>query len=134
MMSPTATSELLLEIEDGDNAPLTLASAVALAPVPRLTFKASAGSYRLLLGNVQAQPPSYELDQLRREVLDYAAVPVPAQWLAATAATPGARTLTGLMREPPATAVLWGALGLAVVVLLALTRRILRDGSRTSDG
>jgi hypothetical protein len=118
--------ELVLEIDDGDNAPLTVQSATALVPVPRLTFKATAGEYRLLFGNDEVEAPSYELDRLRREVLDYSAVPVPAEWLDATAATGGPRRLGQVLREPPATAVLWAALATAVVVLLVLTRRIVK--------
>jgi hypothetical protein len=118
--------ELVLEIEDGDNAPLTVQSATGLASVPRLTFKAAAGEYRLLLGNDDVQAPSYELDRLRREVLDYTAVPIPPAWLDTTVTNPGGRRITAVLREPPATAVLWAALGTAVVVLLVLTRRILR--------
>ena len=38
----------------------------------------------------------------------------------------GPRRLGQVLREPPATAVLWAALGTAVVVLLMLTRRILK--------
>ena len=94
--------------------------------MPRLTFKATAGEYRLLLGNDDVEAPSYELDGLRQEVLDYSATPVPAAWLDVTSPT-GGRRLGQMLREPPATAVLWAALGTAVVVLLVLTRRILRS-------
>lgn len=101
-------------------------SATGLVPVPRLTFKATAGEYRLLFGNDDVEAPLYELDGLRQEVLDYSAVPVPATWLDVTTPSGGPRRLGQVLREPPATAVLWAALGTAVVVLLVLTRRILR--------
>ena len=59
-------------------------------------------------------------------MLDYSAVPVPSGWLDVTAPTGGPRRIGQVLREPPATAVLWAALGTAVVVLLVLTRRILK--------
>ena len=63
------SSEWWLEIADGDSAPLTLLEAQAVVPVPRVTFKAAPGSYRLLLGNTEAAAPSYELGVLRQEVV-----------------------------------------------------------------
>ncbi len=125
-LGAVAAPDLVLEIDDGDNAPLTVLSATGLVPVPRLTFKATAGEYRLLFGNDDVRAPAYELDGLRQEVLDYSAVPVPAGWLDVTGPSGGPRRLGQVLREPPATAVLWAALGTAVVVLLVLTRRILR--------
>ena len=126
-LGTVAAPDLVLEIDDGDNAPLTVLSATGLVPVPRLTFKATAGEYRLLFGNDDVRAPAYELDGLRQEVLDYSAVPVPAGWLDVTTPS-GGRRLGQVLSEPPATAVLWAALGTAVVVLLVLTRRILRAG------
>ena len=118
--------DLVVEIENGDNAPLTVRSAAGIATVPRLTFKAGPGEYRLLLGNATADAPSYEIDALRRDVLDYSAVPVPAGWLAATAPNPDReRSVADVVRETPPTVILWSALGVAIVVLLLLTRRIL---------
>jgi hypothetical protein len=125
-LGSVTASDLVLEIDDGDNAPLTVLSTTGLVPVPRLTFKATAGEYRLLFGNDDVQAPSYELDGLRQEVLDYSAVPVPSAWLDLTGPSGGPRRLGQVLREPPATVVLWAALGTAVVVLLVLTRRILK--------
>jgi hypothetical protein len=125
-----STKELILEIEDGDNAPLTLQQAQGVAPVPRVTFKAGPGDYRLLLGNLEAEAPSYELGALAREVLAYTAVRVSLEDAPAPGANPVyERRATDIIREAPPGAVLWGALGVAVVVLLGLTRRIL---NRTS--
>ncbi|MGE0464124.1 MAG: DUF3999 family protein [Vicinamibacterales bacterium] len=125
-----AAGELTLEIDDGDNAPLTLRQAQAVAPVPRVTFKAGPGAYRLLLGNDEATPPSYELGTLAREVLAWSAVPVAVPDPLGPAANPAyERGVTDLIREAPPALVLWGSLGVALVVLLGLTWRILRRTS-----
>ena len=125
--------DLVVEIENGDNAPLTVRSAAGIATVPRLTFKAGPGEYRLLLGNATADAPSYEIDALRRDVLDYSAVPVPTGWLAATAPNPDReRSVADVVRETPPTVILWSALGVAIVVLLLLTRRILGAPRRSA--
>lgn len=127
-VSATATI-LTVEIADGDNAPLTVRTATGLVAVPRLTFKAGPGEYRLLFGNDRVPPPSYELGLLREEVLAYSALPIAAVDIQPAAANPEhTRALAEMMRQAPPTVVLWSALGLAVVVLLALTRRILAAG------
>lgn len=69
--------ELALEIEDGDNAPLTLTAARARVLTPRLAFKwkGSKGGLRLVYGSRRATAPHYDLGTLRGEVLAYAAQP-----------------------------------------------------------
>jgi hypothetical protein len=125
---------LLIEIADGDNAPLTLQAAQGVVPVPRVTFQAAPGEYRLLLGNQDAQSPSYELGSLRREVLAYAAVPLELPPLATNAVNPGyERGISDYIREAPPRAILWTALGGAVIVLLLLMRRILTRPERGDD-
>ena len=132
--SVTATS-LILEVRNGDNAPLTIRGAFGVAPVPRMTFKAGAGEYRLLLGNAQAAAPTYELEALRQEVLAYSALPLGGDALQPVVANPDyARDVSDVLREAPPAAVLWGALGVAVVVLLALTQRILKKGAPDPRG
>lgn len=122
--------ELILEIADRDNAPLTLLQAQGVVRVPRLTFKAASGDYRLLLGNPDAAPPSYELGGLRREVLAYSAVPLTLDADEMARPNPAyERSVTDLLRDAPPRAVLWTALGVALVVLLALTRGILKRTS-----
>ena len=126
------TAELVLEISDGDNAPLTLLSAQAVIPVPRVTFQAAPGDYRLLLGNPAATSPSYELEALGREVLAYAAVPLEIPEGEVEPANPGyKRGMAELVRDAPPAAVLWTTLAVALIVLLVLTRRIL---TRTASG
>jgi len=121
--SPVA--ELTLEVEEGDNAPLALRRAAGVVAVPRVVFKAAAGRYRLLLGNSDAVQPRYDLASLRREALAYSAVAVeagPAQDNPAFRRRPWER-----LAEAPPTLLLWSALGGAVIVLLLLTARVLRQ-------
>jgi len=118
-------AELRLEIGDGDNAPLSVTGATGRVPLPRLLFKADVGSYRLLLGNPDAAAPRYDLLSLRREVLAYSARPVEA-----SPAEPNPafrRSAAGYFRDTPPTALLWGALVVAVGALLFVTTRVLRQ-------
>jgi hypothetical protein len=121
--SPVAA--LLLEVEEGDNAPLPLQRVAGLVRVPRVVFKATAGRYRLLLGNPEAAPPRYDLAALRREVLSYSAVGLEAGVAEDNAAL--RRRLWGRLGAQPPGLLLWTALGGAVVALLLLTARILRQ-------
>jgi hypothetical protein len=78
------------------------------------------------MGNPEAQPPSYELDLLRQEVLAYAAVPLDTPGTTPASDNPNYRRgVADVVREMPPRAVLWTALAIAVLALLALTRRIL---------
>jgi hypothetical protein len=120
-------ARLQLEVRDGDNAALTLSKAEAVVWVPRLTFKATAGTYRLLFGNREATTPTYDLASLRQDVLAYSATPIDAKALQPLAANAdyarGAGDLVqGLARGP----VLWGLLGVSIVALIWLTRVILK--------
>ena len=115
---------LTLEIADGDDARLTVTSVQGRVALPRLVFKAAAGSYRVLLGNAEAAAPRYDLSSLRQEVLSYSARPVQAS---AMQANPEFRRSAGeYFRGAPPTALLWGTLVVAVVALLLLTVRVLR--------
>jgi hypothetical protein len=123
--SPQGVRELEIEVEDGDNAPLALASVEGIVRVPRITFQAGAGAYRLLLGNREAAPPQYDLASLRREVLAWSAV---AATPGASRANPAFRRFAGeLLGDAPPTLLLWGTLLATVAVLLWLTVRVLRQ-------
>jgi hypothetical protein len=117
---------LFLQIEDGDNAPLTLEKARATVMVPRVVFKLKPeeDNYHLLLGNEQAQPPRYDIQALRREVLAYSAVPASLGPLEANAAY--RRFAADYFKSAPPTLLLWGVLLVAVAGLLALTVRLLK--------
>jgi len=124
-LDETARERWTLEIDEGDNAPLTLRSVHAAVAVPRLAFKAAAGSYDLLFRNEEAPPPRYDIASLRREFLSYSAIPASAE---ALESNPGHRRLLGeYWTQAPPTVLLWGTLLFAVVVLLLLTMRILRQ-------
>ncbi|HET9315153.1 MAG TPA: DUF3999 family protein [Vicinamibacteria bacterium] len=122
---PERVREVELEIENGDNAPLALSSAEGVVRVPRLTFQAGPGSYRLLLGNADAAAPRYDLASLRREVLAFSAVAAP---LGPSRANPAFRGVAGdLLKDTPPTLLLWGTLLATVGALLWLTMRVLRQ-------
>lgn len=122
------SAALLLEIMDGDNAPLTMTEAWGIVRVPRATFKLKpepGGRYRLLLGNDQAEPPRYDLQSLSQEVLAYSAAPVK---LGGIAPNPAFRRALGdYFRSAPPAAILWGALLAGVLALLLLSVRILKQ-------
>jgi hypothetical protein len=119
--------EVVLEVEDGDNAPLTLASAQGVVRVARVAFKAGPGSYRVLLGQRSAAPPQYDLASLREDVLAYSALPVSPGVLGANS---GHRRDPGeYLVDAPPTLLLWGSLAAAVLGLLYLTARIVRQPS-----
>jgi len=123
--NPEPVRELEIEVENGDNAPLVLASAEGFVSVPRLTFQAGSGAYRLLLGNAEAVAPRYDLASLRREVLAYSAAAVP---LGASRANPAFRRYAGdFLKDAPPTLLLWGTLLATVGALLWLTLRVLRQ-------
>jgi len=118
---------LVVEIADGDNAPLTLTKAEAVVLVPRVTFKATGGTYRLLLGNRDADAPTYDLAALRQDLLAWSATPIDRRALAPVASNRGYRrgasdVVQGLATGPW----MWAALGLSIVALLWLTRTILK--------
>ncbi len=117
-------SELTLQVDEGDNAPLTLTAARAVVRVPRITFQAGSGSYSLLLGNRDATGARYDLTSLRQEVLAYSALAASAS---AAEANPAYRRFVGdYWNDAPPTLLLWGTLLVAVVALLLLTARVIR--------
>lgn len=117
--------EVVLEVEEGDNVPLRIERARAVVRVPRLAFKARPGQYRLLLGNEDIDPPRYDIASLSREFLTYSAIVIEAGPLAGN---PGHRRRAAeYLKDAPPTLLLWGTLGVAVVALLLLTARILKQ-------
>lgn len=117
---------LVLEIDDGDDAPLHIVAARALLQLPRLAFQLTPelGECRLFLGNPEAEPPRYDVQMLRRQVAAYAVVPLPALLLQAnTAYRPRAGEY---VRSAPAALILWSTLLLMVLVLVVLMVRLVR--------
>jgi hypothetical protein len=116
--------ELILEIDDQDNPPLTLVHARGVLRAPRLAFKLAPGEgYRLLLGNPEVAPPQYDIETLRQAVLSYNALPAQLDRLQQNRSY-RARSSDYLLHAPP-TALLWGSLLVAVAVLLLITIRLL---------
>jgi hypothetical protein len=115
---------MTLEVDDGDNAPLDLRSAVAIVRVPRIVFKAAPGNLRLLLGNRGAEAPRYDIAGLRSELLAYSAI---AAHAGALAENQGSRPgLLSGFETAPRGAVVWAAIIVAIVALVGLTLKTLK--------
>jgi hypothetical protein len=65
----TPLAGLELTVHDADDAPLTLKAARTRLAMPTLYFAAAPGSYALLVGHPQAEPPHYELASARQALL-----------------------------------------------------------------
>jgi len=120
---------LALVVDDGDDAPLPLAAGTAQVLLPELFLVAPAGRYTLLLGNPDVAAPRYELERVREIVLAASSRPVEAGALAPNPAYSlrarlgGEDGPSGLLR----TGLVWGALLVAVAVLVALTLRLVQQ-------
>lgn len=122
-------AHLRLEIDNGDNPPLALRSATGLLALPRLAAKLDGSTrYRMLFSAASVDPPRYDIETLRRELFDYAAVRA---GLGARSANPQYRARAADLLQNAsstnATWVLWGVLALAMLSLVALTLRLLRQ-------
>lgn len=118
-LPPVDTTDLRLRVEEGDNAPLPLTSARLMLPGYRLRFFRGAGEQlRLAYGRPTLDAPRYDIQLLTADVLGRPASEVRAS------GEPSTRASTGMPLVSPR--VFWGALGIAVVVLLALAVRLMR--------
>jgi hypothetical protein len=128
---------LELEIEDGDDRPLAFRSARLRVPVTDLYLAAPPGRYFLLLGNPQANPPSYELERAREVVLAVASAPVVAEDTVPNPAYSARLRLAERTEHAAPQIVLWSVIALAVVGLTVLTLRLARSegtpGGNTSQ-
>ncbi len=116
--------ELVLEVDNGDNPPLDITQVLGVISVPRVIYKGDAQKeYRLLIGNPEAQTPTYDLASLRDVLIDY---PARLVVLGSLVPNPGFRPPSNYFREGRMNLVLLGVLGLCVVVLLGLSLRLLR--------
>ena len=121
-------AQLRLEIDHGDNPPLSLRQASGHLTLPRLAAKLDGSTrYRMLFSAASVDPPRYDIETLRRELFDYAAVRA---GFGPISANPQYRTRAAdLLQDASstsATLILWGVLLLAMVALLGLTLRLLR--------
>lgn len=115
-------TELLLVVDEGDNAPLPIASAKLLLPSYRLRFYHPPGSaLRLAYGRDDLQSPRYDLALLAQQVMG-----APARDVAATA---GAADTAAARNEPRLISplVFWILIGAAVVVLMGIIARLVKQ-------
>lgn len=122
----TRLARLELEVEDGDDAPIEIASVVAPLALPRLLIAAPAGAYALLAGNPDADPARYEIERARDVVRDLRTVPAtagPGSDNAAWTGTPGGSARRRALLQQVA---IWSAIVLAVAVLGVVTLRLVR--------
>jgi hypothetical protein len=116
------TADLVLRVEEGDNAPLPLASARLMLPGYRLRFYRGAGeSLRLAYGRPNLEAPRYDIQLLAADVLGQPATEIRAL------AEPSERASMTLSNLSPR--VFWGVLGIAVVILLGIVVRLVRNAS-----
>lgn len=106
-----------LVVEEGDNAPLPLAPPRLLLPTVRVRFFHPGGGLRLLYGQPGLAAPRYDLGLLAPRLLGEAAREV--------ALVPGKVPAAG--RDALPRQAFWGVLLLAVVALLFLLGRLLRE-------
>lgn len=122
---PVRADRLIVEIDDGDDAPLSLTSASNTFIVPNLYLAAEPGRYDIVMGYPDARSPRYELERVRSTVLAVPAAPAalgdletnprfsgPHRW---STSTDWRQWLMGL------------ALCLAVIVIVWLTLRVARE-------
>ena len=118
--------ELLVLVEEGDNAPLPLTAARALLPAYRLRlFRERGAALRLAYGRRDLAPPRYDLALLGPQVLGVAAVEI----AAAGEQPPRSAASTAALVSPR---LFWAILVAAVVVLLALVARLLKKEERST--
>lgn len=122
---PTRVSSLDLIIADGDDAPLDLGSITARIPAPNLYLAAEPGSYEVLMGFPEAQPPHYELEKIRSTVLAVPAATVTSGSLEDNPLYSAARRFSGAANMQKI--LMWAVLGLAVIILVLMTLRTARQ-------
>jgi hypothetical protein len=124
-VDPTRVVGLELEIEDGDDAPLDIFRVLARSSVPDIYTAAVVGEYDLLLGFPDAAAPVYELERIRSTIL---AVPAGMVTAGELESNPDFSPASRLSRSGGAQQLLlWGVLGLAVIILVIVTLRAARQ-------
>ena len=112
--------EVLVIVQEGDNSPLPLASAQLLLPAYRLRlFRQRDAALRLAYGHDVLSSPQYDLALLAPQVLGVAATEVA---LGPELETSAGSTPAALLSPQ----LFWGALIIAVAVLLVLIARLMR--------
>jgi hypothetical protein len=118
-IDPVDSAELLVVVDEGDNAALPIRSGRALLPSYRIRFYQPQGaSLRLAYGRDDIQPPQYDLALLAQRVMGAPATVVNA------AGVSGPATSTNEFIPLP---LFWGLLGAAVLVILGLIVRLVKQ-------
>ena len=120
-IEPRSNKELLVVVDEGDNAALEISSARLLLPAYRLRFyRPASGDLKLVYGRDDLQPPKYDLALLAREVLGAPASEIAAE--RASSSTDGDSDAPSFVSPT----FFWVLLGAAVIVLLGLIVRLVK--------
>ncbi|MCU0677596.1 MAG: DUF3999 domain-containing protein [Myxococcota bacterium] len=122
---------LELEIEDGDDRPLTLRDARAEIATRTVFLAAPDGSYRVVVGNAEAEAPRYELEDAIDLVLAVRSVVAE---LGEVRDNPAHEPPAFWKRVDVTTFLVWGVLIFAVLVLGVVTLRLVRSGAEPESG
>ena len=118
-MRPPRGTDLLIIVDEGDNAPLPIESAHLLLPSYRIRlFRYANAALRVVYGRTDLSRPQYDLALLAPQLLGAPAADVA---LEAERPLPAATTTAALVTPR----VFWTALTIAVIVLIALIVRLL---------
>ncbi len=126
-LPPFRAGRLLVAVDDGDNAPLALEASRLLLPSYRLRFFHPGPALRLLYGGQGVAAPRYDLALLAPRLRAVAAREV------ALGAPPPPDADAG-SSQGTSRLVFWGALGLAVIGLLALVAKLLIKAGPPAEG
>jgi hypothetical protein len=120
MRVPTVDkTELLLAVDEGDNAPLPVVSARLLLPSYRLRFfRPEKNELRLVYGRDDLPPPRYDLSLLAPQVMG-----APAREISASPERAGGADTSTPFVSPR---IFWAFLSTAVIALLVLIVRLVR--------
>jgi Protein of unknown function (DUF3999) len=119
--------ELFVVVDEGDNSPLPITAARLLLPAYRLRlYRERGASLRLAYGRTDLSAPRYDLALLAPQLLG-----VPATEVIPGAEQPGPSAATAAAISPR---VFWGAMSIAVVVLIGLIARLIRRETGQESG
>lgn len=113
-------STMTLFVSDGSETPLAFRASSLAIPTREIVLVAPPGSYRLLVGQPDAQAPTYEIERVR-DLLG--TIPLDDATLGPLAPNPAHHEPTFWERTDSSTLVLWSVLVLAILVLGVLTWR-----------
>jgi hypothetical protein len=117
-------AELLVVVDEGDNTPLPITGARFLLPSYRLRFFRPPGAdLRLVYGRTDLNPPQYDLALLAPQVMGAEAQEIDAAAETAAVSTAGVASFVSPR-------LFWAFLGAAVLVLLGLLVRLVRQSGQ----